>query len=137
MAFLFAGAAVTQNSAGDTTFVLNGGSAFNDTVTTLVDSEGPSKSILAILYLPPALLLLATIVAYFEYKIQSWTPPGHIIDLKWTPYIHPEAWSIKQRYHDAEAAWKKDHPNESDTPTAFYQDYLAEKRQFRDRHAAI
>jgi hypothetical protein len=137
MAFLFAGAAVSQNNSDYNTVVDNGATVFNTTQTTLVDSEGPSKSILAILFLPPALLLLATLVAYFEYDVQGWTPPGHIIDEKWTPDKHPEARSIKQRHDDTEAAWKKDHPDEESSPYAIYEKYKVEKRQFRERHAAI
>jgi hypothetical protein len=129
--FLLAGAAIAMQIGPD--LFIPGPPGEYDFV---LDEQSTSNSLLAILWIPPAFMIVAIFVIASEYSVQKWTPPGHIIDEKWTPAQNEEARFIKQKHKDNRETWRRDHPNDSDGPPSSYNDkFKTEREAYRERHA--
>ena len=104
-------------------------------VGTVVHAEiNPGKSLLVLLWLPPSLMTVATLLVLFEYRTQRWTPLGQTIDGGWTPRRNVEARSIVQNYLNAQETWTKANPHDT-SPPEIRQEYDRERRMYRERHA--
>lgn len=125
--------------AGETTSLEPGDDiyGYNSYYGTLVDVEiEPGSSLLALLWLPPSLMIIASIFVYAEYAIQGWTPAGHTINEKWTPAQNREAMDIKHKYDDAVAKWHRENPDsDKGAPQELHDTYVEDKRGYKERNA--